>query len=211
MLGGSSASANCHSYSAAARSRPPAQASVAEAALTACNGGTGQSQLLALASRHSCAPGAVGHAGDGAAGPPAGGPAAGAGAAQAARVAQGSASLAGGAGCALELVWGNKASAIGVRVRLGGDGRAAPNGARRLHVVRYKRPGGAAGASRRRPPAGDRAPRRGTRRAITCVVTLRQSREVSSTLALSTDVSLPRRPRASPAATRTTRAISSVV
>ena len=48
----------------------------------------------------------------------------------------------------------------------------------------------------------------GNSSAITRVVTRRQSRDVSSTLALSTDVTFPRRPRAIVAATRTTRATS---
>ena len=45
---------------------------------------------------------------------------------------------------------------------------------------------------------------------ITRSVTLRHSRDVSSTLALSTDVTLLRRERAAAAATRTTRSISAV-
>ncbi len=46
---------------------------------------------------------------------------------------------------------------------------------------------------------------------MTRVVTLRQRRLVSSTLALSTRVSLPLRPRASSAAARTTRTTSASV
>jgi hypothetical protein len=51
----------------------------------------------------------------------------------------------------------------------------------------------------------------GNSSAVTRLVTARQRRDVSSTFALSTEVSRPRRARASAAAARTTRSISAVV
>jgi hypothetical protein len=53
--------------------------------------------------------------------------------------------------------------------------------------------------------------RRGIRSRTTRVATSRHSREVSSTLALSTEVSLPLRRRASRAAMRDTRSISTTL
>ena len=82
---------------------------------------------------------------------------------------------------------------------------------KRFSVTRTSKLAGAARATwRRRRPAGRRARRPGTP-AATSWMTCRHRRDVARTLALSTDVSRFRRPRASSKASRTTRPTSSAV